>query len=64
MTRHHYKDLEKFVLKYFFTTITILDIIHLPVFYLPRGVSETGYCLCLQVEPTRLGPLDRASFCL
>jgi hypothetical protein len=24
-------------------------------------VSETGFCLRLQVEPTQLGPIDRAS---
>jgi hypothetical protein len=30
--------------------ITILDIIHRPVFYLKHDVSETGLCLRLQVE--------------
>jgi hypothetical protein len=34
-------------------TITILDIIHRPVFYLKHGVSETGFFLRLQVEPTQ-----------
>jgi hypothetical protein len=29
-----------------------------------RNVSETGFCLRLQVEPTQLGPIDRASPCL
>jgi hypothetical protein len=38
-------------------TITILDIIHRPVFYL-KHVSETGFCLCLQVEPTQVGPTE------
>jgi hypothetical protein len=45
-------------------TNTILDIIHRPVFYLKHDVSETGYCLCFQVEPTKLGPIERANFCL
>jgi hypothetical protein len=45
-------------------TITILDIIHRPVFYLKYDVSVTGFCLHLQVEPTQLGPIDRASLCL
>jgi hypothetical protein len=26
-----------------------------------RNVSETGFCLRLQVKPTQLGPIDRAS---
>jgi hypothetical protein len=38
-----------------------LDIIHRPVFYLKYNVSETEFCLRLQVEPTELGPMDRAS---
>jgi hypothetical protein len=42
------------------TTITILDIIHRPVFYLRHYVSETGFFLSLQEEPTHLGPLDTA----
>jgi hypothetical protein len=42
-------------------TTTILDIIHRPVFYLKQSVSETGFCLLLQGEPTQLGPVDRAS---
>jgi hypothetical protein len=36
-------------------TITILDIIHRTVFYLKHGVSETGLCLFLQVEPIHMG---------
>jgi hypothetical protein len=27
----------------------------------PHNVSETGFCLRLQVAPTQLGPIDRAS---
>jgi hypothetical protein len=47
-----------------FITITILDIIHRPDFYLKHNVSETGFCFSLQIEPTQLDPLDRASLCL
>jgi hypothetical protein len=39
-------------------TITILDIIHRPVFYLKYNFSETEFCLRLQVEPTHLGLMD------
>jgi hypothetical protein len=42
-------------------TITILDVIQRPVFYLKHDVSETEFCLRLQAEPTLLGPIDRAS---
>jgi hypothetical protein len=41
--------------------ITILDIIHRPVFYLKLKVSETGFCVRLQVEPIPFCPLERAS---
>jgi hypothetical protein len=37
-------------------TNTILDVIHRPVFYLKRDVSDNGFCLRLQVEPTQFGP--------
>jgi hypothetical protein len=40
-------------------TITILDIIHRPVFYLKHDVSETGLCLRIQVEPTQLDSVRR-----
>jgi hypothetical protein len=30
-------------------------------FYLKHSVSEIGFCLCLQVEPIQLGPIDRPS---
>jgi hypothetical protein len=39
--------------------IMFLDIIHRPFFY--HDVSETELCLRLQVKPTQLGPIDRAS---
>jgi hypothetical protein len=42
-------------------TSTFLDIIPCPVFWLKHSVSETGFCLCLQVGPTQLCPVDRAS---
>jgi hypothetical protein len=32
-----------------------------PCFYLKYNISEIGFCLRLQVEPTHLGPIDRAS---
>jgi hypothetical protein len=35
-------------------------IIHRPVFYLKHDVSETGFCLRFQVEPTQFGPKDTA----
>jgi hypothetical protein len=38
-----------------------LDINSRPVFYLKHNVSETGFCLRLQVKPTQLGPIDRTS---
>jgi hypothetical protein len=38
-----------------------LDIIHRPVYFSKHNVSETGFCLCVQVIPTQLGPIDRAS---
>jgi hypothetical protein len=44
-----------------------LDINHRHFFYLKyravyfsNNVSETGFCLRLQVKPTQLGPIDRA----
>jgi hypothetical protein len=42
-------------------TITILDIIHHPVFYLKHDFSETELFLRLQVEQAQLGPLGRVS---
>jgi hypothetical protein len=39
-------------------TITILDVIHRPVFDLKHKVSETGFRLRLQVEPKSVGPED------
>jgi hypothetical protein len=44
--------------KYFApVTITILDIIHHPVFDLKHDVSKTGFCLRLQAGPTQLSPI-------
>jgi hypothetical protein len=33
-------------------------------FYLKHNVLETGFCLRLQVKPTQLSPINRASPCL
>jgi hypothetical protein len=49
---------------YINTTITVLDIIHRPAFYLKYNNSETGFCLSLQVDPTQVSPIGRASLCL
>jgi hypothetical protein len=46
-----------------FFFITVLDIIHLPVFYLKQDVSENGFCLCLQAECTQMHPIEIASLC-
>jgi hypothetical protein len=32
-----------------------------PVYFSKHNVSETLFCLRLQVKPTQLGPIDRAS---
>jgi hypothetical protein len=45
--------------RYINITISILDIIHRPAFYLKHKVLETGFCLRIPVEPTQLGPIDR-----
>jgi hypothetical protein len=37
------------------TSIEFLDIIHPPVFYLKHTVSETGFCLHLQVKAYSVG---------
>jgi hypothetical protein len=42
------------------TNIMLLDIIQGPVF-IKNNVSETGFCLFVQVEPSQLVPIDRAS---
>jgi hypothetical protein len=41
--------------------IIILDIIRPPAFYLKYKVSETGFCLRLQVEPTEFVPIDMSN---
>jgi hypothetical protein len=45
-------------------TLTILDILHRPVFYLEHGVSETRFCLRFQAELAQMSPIKRASLCL
>jgi hypothetical protein len=32
-----------------------------PVYFSKHNISETGFCLSLQVKPTQLGPIDRTS---
>jgi hypothetical protein len=32
-----------------------------PVYFSKHNVSDTGICLRLQVKPTQLGPINRAS---
>jgi hypothetical protein len=44
-------------------TITILDIIHLPVFYF-RQIWRQDVATYLHVEPAQVGPIDRASLSL
>jgi hypothetical protein len=39
-------------------TVTVLDIIHRPVIYSGHTVSENGFCLRLQVEPTQFYLID------
>jgi hypothetical protein len=43
--------------------MTILDIIRRPVFYLKHNVSETEFCLLLQVVPTVGVYGDRVRIC-
>jgi hypothetical protein len=38
-------------------SIMFLDIIHRPAFILKHNVSETGFCLRLQVKSTQLVPI-------
>jgi hypothetical protein len=39
-----------------------MDIIHRTFFRLKHSTSETDFCLRLQVVPTQLSPIDRASW--
>jgi hypothetical protein len=34
------------------------------VSYLKHDVLVAGFCLCLQVEPTQVVPIEKASLCL
>jgi hypothetical protein len=45
-------------------TITLLGIIHRPVCYLGHNISKTRFCPRILVEPTQLGPTDKAIICL
>jgi hypothetical protein len=42
-------------------SIIILDIIHSPLFYLERNISDTGFYHCLKVERIQLDPVDWAT---
>lgn len=44
-------------------TISILDFIHPPVFYLEHSISDPGFFHNLEVESIQLGPRNRASLC-
>jgi hypothetical protein len=46
-----------------FIFIAILGITHRSDFYLNHDVSETGYCLRLQVSPAQFDSIDRANLC-
>jgi hypothetical protein len=51
----------RFVTMVYDITITILDIIHRSGFYLEHNVSQTVFCLRLQVKPAQLSPIGKAS---
>jgi hypothetical protein len=38
-----------------------MDLTYYPGFYLKQNVSETVFCLCLQVEASQLGTVDIAT---
>jgi hypothetical protein len=42
----------------YYITVTFLDMIHRPVFYLKHDVSDTGICPRPQMESTQLRPID------
>jgi hypothetical protein len=41
--------------------IMFLNTVHRPVYIFKHNVSETGFCLRLQVKPIQLGPIARDS---
>jgi hypothetical protein len=45
-------------------SITTLDVMNHPVFYLKQDISEGAFCLRLEAEHTQAGSTDRASLCL
>jgi hypothetical protein len=49
--------------RYINITVTILDINHRHDFYLQHDVSETGFCLRVQVEPSQISIKEEVSFC-
>jgi hypothetical protein len=42
-------------------TLTFLNIIHRPVFYLKHDVSEMHFVFHLRVEPTQVGAIENVS---
>jgi hypothetical protein len=44
------------------TTIAVPDIVSCSGFYLKQRISETGFSLRLQVEPTQLGPKTETGY--
>jgi hypothetical protein len=45
-------------------TITILDIIYSPIFYLKYDILETEFCIRVQVVLTQLDLINRVNLCL
>jgi hypothetical protein len=43
------------------TVVVFLNIAHCPVLFKTHNISETGFCLRLQVDPNQLGPIDRVT---
>jgi hypothetical protein len=56
------RNINNFITTYSYN-MAIVGIYHLLVLYLKHDVSVTGFCLRLQVEPTQMGLIDRASQC-
>jgi hypothetical protein len=46
----------------FWTLFIVLSLSKIrPVYFSKHNISETGFCLRLQVKPTEWGPIDRSS---
>jgi hypothetical protein len=55
------RKIYRFGQQYINIPITILDIIHCPLFCLKHDILETGLCFRLQVESTQFGLIDGTS---